>query len=141
MGTILTAKTAQYCFYSQHYFLTCASFGRRTLFLFVFVILFARWRSQTRGDALACLEFQHRTENKAQEKLRAIQRTGVSIQVGAQFGAKLRAEFFRQVPVKRPAGHRRQCDVGTVAQGGEGVKKKRTIFRRTSGAVRYRSED
>lgn len=74
MGSILTAKTAQYCFYSQHYFLTCASLGRRTLFLFLFVILFARWRPQTRGDALACLEFHHRTENKAQEELRAIQR-------------------------------------------------------------------
>lgn len=141
MGTILTAKTAQYCFYSQHYFLTCASFGRHTLFLFVFVILFARWCPQIHGDALACLEFQHRTENKAQEELRAVQRAGVGIQVGAQFGTKLRAEFFRQVPVKRPAGHRRQCDVGTVAQGGEGVKKKRTIIRRTARAGRYRSED
>lgn len=74
MGTILTAKTAQYCFYSQHYFLTCASFGRRALCLFLFLLLFARWCPQIHGDALACLEFQHRTENKAQEELRAVQR-------------------------------------------------------------------
>ena len=73
MGTILTAKNAQYCFYSQHYFLTCASFGRRALCLFLFLLLFARWCPQTHGDALACLEFQHRTENKAQEELRAVQ--------------------------------------------------------------------
>ena len=41
MGTILTAKTAQYCFYSQHYFLACASFGRYTLFLVFILFLFA----------------------------------------------------------------------------------------------------
>lgn len=65
----------------------------------------------------------------------------MSLPMSFDLCAQLCAEFFRQVPVKRPAGHRRQRYVGTVAQGGKGVKKKRTIIRRTAGTSGHGGED
>ena len=90
------------------------------------------------------MEFQSRTENKSQQQLRVVYSAAdrfVSFLIPGVLSAEFGAEFGGEIPVERAAGHGCERDVGTVAQGGEGVEKKRTIIRRAAGASGYGSED